>query len=359
MPSTEANSINAATAGIVGNTGTSFTGTAVSQYNVITGGSTTSTLNNVAPSATSGVPVISQGNAAQPVFGTAVVAGGGTGLTSTTAYAVLCGGTTTTGALQSIAGVGTSGQVLTSNGAGALPTFQAAASGGITTIDGDSGSVTGSTVTITGGTTGLTTSGSSSTLTLGGTLGIANGGTDATSFTQSNGIVTYNGTRLVNYAGPQISSGGVATNTSQPAFSAYPSASITNVTGDGTTYTVIWDTKLFDQGTNYNTGTGGFTCPVAGIYLFNTAFNLIGLTSAMTSTNINIVNTTSGQSFWFGEFTGASADSNGRLGIAFSTLAKCSASDVVNVQITVSGSTKNAGIIGSAVRSYFQGYLVC
>lgn len=52
------------------------------------------------------------------------VAGGGTGVSSTTAYAVLCGGTTSTGALQSIAGVGTSGQVLTSNGAGALPTFQ-------------------------------------------------------------------------------------------------------------------------------------------------------------------------------------------------------------------------------------------
>jgi hypothetical protein len=50
---------------------------------------------------------------------------GGTGLTSTTAYAVLCGGTTSTGNLQSIAGVGTSGQVLTSNGASALPTFQA------------------------------------------------------------------------------------------------------------------------------------------------------------------------------------------------------------------------------------------
>jgi len=54
---------------------------------------------------------------------------GGTGLASTTAYAVLCGGTTSTAALQSIAGVGSSGQVLTSNGAGALPTFQPAAGG--------------------------------------------------------------------------------------------------------------------------------------------------------------------------------------------------------------------------------------
>lgn len=49
---------------------------------------------------------------------------GGTGLASATAYAVLLGGTTSTGAFQSIASVGTSGQVLTSNGAGAKPTFQ-------------------------------------------------------------------------------------------------------------------------------------------------------------------------------------------------------------------------------------------
>ena len=58
------------------------------------------------------------------VGSTLTVPYGGTGATSATAYAVLCGGTTSTGAHQSIASVGTSGQVLTSNGAGALPTFQ-------------------------------------------------------------------------------------------------------------------------------------------------------------------------------------------------------------------------------------------
>lgn len=57
------------------------------------------------------------------------VSSGGTGLSSTTAYAVLCGGTTSTAALQSIASVGTAGQVLTSNGAGALPTYQAVGGG--------------------------------------------------------------------------------------------------------------------------------------------------------------------------------------------------------------------------------------
>lgn len=66
-----------------------------------------------------------EGNAIYRAGGTDVpVADGGTGLSSATAYAVLCGGTTGTGAFQSIASVGTSGQILTSNGPGALPTFQ-------------------------------------------------------------------------------------------------------------------------------------------------------------------------------------------------------------------------------------------
>lgn len=63
------------------------------------------------------------------VTGTLPVGSGGTGATTQTAYAVLCGGTTGTGAYQSIASVGTAGQILTSNGAGALPTFQAAGGG--------------------------------------------------------------------------------------------------------------------------------------------------------------------------------------------------------------------------------------
>ena len=61
------------------------------------------------------------------VSGTLPVANGGTGLSSTTAYGVLTGGTTSTGNFQN-AGAGTSGQVLTSNGASALPTWQTPAS---------------------------------------------------------------------------------------------------------------------------------------------------------------------------------------------------------------------------------------
>lgn len=64
--------------------------------------------------------------------GTVGVANGGTGVTSLTAYAPVCGGTTTTGAVQSCGtGIGNIGYVLTTTGATSLPTWQAAAGGGI------------------------------------------------------------------------------------------------------------------------------------------------------------------------------------------------------------------------------------
>ena len=58
---------------------------------------------------------------------------GGTGVASFTAYAILAGGLTSTGALQQVPSIGTTGQVLTSNGAGTLPTWQTAAGGGADT----------------------------------------------------------------------------------------------------------------------------------------------------------------------------------------------------------------------------------
>lgn len=64
-------------------------------------------------------------------FGTLGVAGGGTGLSTTTAYGLIAAGTTATGNFQQVSGTGTSGQLLTSNGAGALPTWQNAPASGV------------------------------------------------------------------------------------------------------------------------------------------------------------------------------------------------------------------------------------
>ncbi len=94
----------------------------ITQYNIQTGGAS-NLLNNVAPSATSGVPVISQGAASQPIFGTALVAGGGTGQTTLTNHGVLVGAATA--AITQLS-AGSAGQVLQSGGASADPAYSTA-----------------------------------------------------------------------------------------------------------------------------------------------------------------------------------------------------------------------------------------
>ena len=73
---------------------------------------------------------------------------GGTGNTTFTAYSVICAGATATGSFQNVSGLGSAGQVLTSNGAAALPTWQSVGAGTVTSVSG-----TANRITSTGGTT--------------------------------------------------------------------------------------------------------------------------------------------------------------------------------------------------------------
>lgn len=90
-----------------------------------------------------------------------VIANGGTNATSfTNADGVIY----YTGTALATTNVGSTGQILTSNGAGMAPSFQAAGSSAIT-INGDVGSITGSTLTFTGGSSGAVFTGSMTTMT--------------------------------------------------------------------------------------------------------------------------------------------------------------------------------------------------
>jgi hypothetical protein len=145
----------------VGGTGTvngiTLTGTVTSSGNLTLGG----TLANV--------------DLTSQVTGTLPIANGGTGTTSTT-FANLT--TNVTGTLPvanggtNLTALGTANQVLAVNAGGTALEYQSAATGSVTSVD------------VSGGTTGLTTSGGpitgSGTITLAGTLAIANGGTGAT-----------------------------------------------------------------------------------------------------------------------------------------------------------------------------------
>ncbi len=91
-----------------------------------TGGGTTSTA-----AGTTGIPLIGQGASADPVFGTAIVGGGGTGLTTLTAHALYAGnGTSSPTALS----VGATNTLLHGN-TGADPSYSAVVEADITLAD--------------------------------------------------------------------------------------------------------------------------------------------------------------------------------------------------------------------------------
>jgi hypothetical protein len=256
--------------------------------------------------------------------------------------------------------VGTATQVLTSNGAGVAPTFQAAGSSSIT-ITGDSGGgLTGTSFTFTGGTTGLTFAGAGSTETLGGTLAIANGGTNATSMSTSTGIVKYDGTRLVTSSTAKIDSSNRMTNTSQPAFNWYNSSNQTNATGDGTNVTITFDTQTFQQGSNFASNT--FTAPIAGIYRFIaqvTIFN-VGVAHTGGLFAFQCSNTIYNTNGFFNPGTMRELQSgNNIVTITMTQLASLAASATMSVLISVSGSTKTVGIIGTQNDTFFTGELIC
>lgn len=203
-------------------------------------GNGTSPFTLLPPSATSGIPLISQGAASDPAFGTAVVSGGGTGNTTFTAYSVICAGTTATGAFQNVSGVGTLNQVLISQGAGALPIW-----GSVPGVTPAALTKTDDTnVTLTLGGTPTTALLQATSLTLGwtGQLGLTRGGSNA-SLTASNGGIVYStATALAILAGTatagQILRSGA---TAAPTWSTatYPATAGTSgnvLTSDGTNW---------------------------------------------------------------------------------------------------------------------------
>lgn len=113
---------------------------------------------------------------------------GGTAASSFTAYSVICGGTTATGALQSVIGLGNAGEQLTSNGAGALPTWQP--SSGITPAALTKVDDTNVTLTLGGSPGTALLQATSITAGWAGQLSLARGGTNK-NITPDNGALVY------------------------------------------------------------------------------------------------------------------------------------------------------------------------
>ena len=183
------------------------------------------------------------------------------------------------------------------------------------------------------------------------------GGTGASTFTQSNGIVTYNGTRLVNYAGAQIDSSGRQTNTSQPSFSTYLQTSTGGVTGDNTVYTVLFDTIITNVGTGYASGTGIYTAPVTGNYLFTCTLGYSKGATVASALLLRLVTTARTYSLWVDADTasiGSSSSSSGSL------IVPMTANDTAKITFQINGNSKSTVVEGNdaAFGTTFSGMLL-
>ena len=222
---------------------------------------------------------------------TITVPNGGTGNTTFTAYSVLCAGTTATGIFQNVSGVGTSGQVLTSNGASSLPTWQTLpATGTVTSVSGTAGQidvVSGTTTPVisidTGyvGQTSITTLGTITTGTWNGTtVTVTHGGTGNNTFTAYSVLCAgTTSTGIFQNVVGTGTSGQVLTSTGASSLPTWQT-----VTGTGTVTSVSGTSGQIDVAT-------GTTTPVISIdagYVGQTSITTLGTVTTGTWTGTTI-----------------------------------------------------------------------
>jgi hypothetical protein len=136
------------------------------------------------------------------------------------------------------------------------------------------------------GTGGITTSAAGHTVTItgsGGTLTSLTTSTDGNVVTPTAGNINLQAgtnTTITGTVGPNTVTINVPGGATRVNFLAYLNTMVSNVTGDGTNYRVIFDTATVNTGGGYSTGTGIFTAPVTGVYIFSTGTTLTNLNNA-------------------------------------------------------------------------------
>jgi hypothetical protein len=154
-----------------------------------------------------------------------------------------------------------------------------------------------------------------------------------------------------------VAAGGEITFPLQSAFSAYLGAQVTNVTGNGATWTLGTTTALteiFDQNADFNTN-GTFTAPVTGRYWLRGFVAVSGITVSMTPGSITIV--TSNRSYQAGKVD-PGASHTFQMGV----FADMDAADTATVTIILSngsGDTADADGGATPIVTYFGGFLSC
>lgn len=163
-------------------------------------------------------------------------------------------------------------------------------------------------------------------------------------------IARYDGTsgKLLDETAALLDDNGIPILPNMPYLVAARLSAAANATGDGTVYTIVWDSVVTDRGSNYNNATGEYTVPYSGLYSGTDIITLSGLTSSHTNCIVTQVNSSSLNTV-LAQFNPFAQSASGTLTFTLGGFTEWSASSVITTTVEVSGGTKVVGVAGSRV----------
>ncbi len=152
----------------------------------------------------------------------------------------------------------------------------------------------------------------------------------------------------------RIDASGDITQPLQSSFLVVDGTGASNVTGDGTIYTELWPTEIYDQGGNFASNT--FTAPVTGRYFLQASVAMEQILTAHTRTLLIL--TTSNRAYRNDQIYTTASDAFDLITRTISVIADMDAGDTATVGVFAGGSTKTVDVTADAKYNYFSGSLI-
>jgi len=156
-----------------------------------------------------------------------------------------------------------------------------------------------------------------------------------------------------------MTSDGERTMPLQPAVLVEMSTTYNNVTGDGSTWTVQFNQEIFDQNSDFNTGTYTFTAPVTARYFVEASVQPQFLTSSHTSSTFECV--TSNRTYllsYVNPYSIVRAAVSNPITLKGCCFVDMDQSDTLTIKLTISGGTKVVDVPSSTTRTRLGIYMV-